>query len=84
MKVFNTEKVVKYESKDKHKSSGTSKKQKEPTLPTNHITKDNNINSNNLLGKKFNVYKDIKFLVRHEIEPIDEGHWTLKEHVQFL
>ena len=81
MKLFKTERVVYLKSKSKPKSSKTLKR---PTLPTNPITKDNNINSNNLLGKKFNVYKDIKFLVTHEIEPIDEGRWTLKEHIQFL
>ena len=80
MKVFKTEKVVYHKSKSMTKSNKTLKK---PTLPINNIFKENKIHSENILGKKFNVYKDIKFLVTHEIEPIDEGRWTLKEHIQF-
>ena len=83
MKVFKTEKMVYFKGKAKPKSK-SNKTSKKPTFPMNYINKDNKINSNNLLDIKFNIYKDIKFLVKHESETIDEGRWTLKEHIQFL
>ena len=77
MKIFKTERIIYFRKKTNPKSSITPKK------PTN-VTNNYNINSDNILGKKFNLYKINKFLVTHEEEKTDEGRWTLKEHIQFL
>ena len=81
MKIFKTEKKIHFITKhiDMNVNNMISTKQKFQVFNVN-------LNSNDLLGKKINVFKVRKFVTTYEMENKDLkiGRWTLKEHIQFL
>ena len=81
MKIFKTEKKIHFITKhiDMNVNNMISTKQKFQVFNVN-------LNSNDLLGKKINVFKVRKFVTTYGMESNDLkiGRWTLKEHIQFL
>lgn len=87
MKIFKTERIIYFYTKDILKSNDNKDLSKQKNLNLfNTKEKNNDLLSNKFLTKKycrFNVEKMDEYFGA-DIKDSKEGRWTLKEHIQFL